>query len=125
MEFACGQARAGDWPASLADMELLLKMVLNRRVGEQSLGLNGVNKPASGDLPAVNGPPHFLLAEWNPKGQQCRLGRTMLAADPAGAFAHLVPDQQRCGIHIKQPHLLAAFSSLAVNADRGQKLRLL
>ena len=46
----------------------------------------------------------------------------MLRAYNSGLLPHFFPHLNRCRVHVKQPHLLASLSSLAVDADFGEEL---
>ncbi len=48
----------------------------------------------------------------------------MLCPDQCWSLSHNLPDKNRSGIHIEQSYLFTALASLAVNANRGEKLRL-
>jgi hypothetical protein len=63
-----------------------------------------------------------LFAERHSERQQRRQGRTMMCPDHLWLPTHLSPDPKGGGIHKEQTELIAVFASLAVDADRGQKL---
>lgn len=62
-----------------------------------------------------------LFAEGNTKSEDRCARRANLRTDYFRYVPHLFPDPDCRGIHIKQPQLLAAFSSEAIDADCCQE----